>query len=137
LLGLTGALLALTCSACAKDTRKPVFPAQGKVLLDGKPLPRAFLVFHPLNDSDPHAIRPLAHAEDDGTFTVSTYDAEDGAPAGEYAVTVEWRRQATKDDDAPPPNLLPDRYARPTTSALRVKIVEGENDLPPLELKKR
>jgi hypothetical protein len=123
-------------SGCAKDNgRKPVYPVTGHVFLDGKPMPRAFLVFHPIGEGA-DAPRPTGHAEDDGSFTLSTYDSGDGAPAGEYTVTVEWRRLATKDDEGPPPNLLHARYGKPSTSGLHASIAEGENDLRPFQLKR-
>src|SRR5437868_15182861 len=96
---------ALLCSACGKaNGRKPVFPVEGRILYEGRPLANAFLVFHPVNDAGPQVTRPTATAENDGTFAPTTYEAADGAPAGEYAVTVEWCRPPTKDDVAPGPN---------------------------------
>src|SRR5438270_3154183 len=90
--GLAMALVALLCCSCGKSNgRKPVFPVQGKVLFEGKPLPHAFLVFHPVDQTGTQATRAVATAEDDGTFAPTTYEAADGAPAGEYAVTVDWR----------------------------------------------
>jgi hypothetical protein len=128
---------ALMCCSCGKsDQRKPVFPVQGKVLLDGKPLPRAFLVFHPIGESGPGVRRPIASAGEDGCFAPTTYAAEDGAPAGEYAVTVEYRRPPDQDETAPSENLLPPRYSKPVSTPLKVRIVEGQNDLEPFQVKR-
>jgi hypothetical protein len=125
------ALVAMLATSCESNKRVPVFPVSGQVLFGGKPIPRALLVFHPAGES---SLRPLGAAEEDGSFTLSTYDDGDGAPVGEYIVTVEWRRLATIDDDKPPPNLLPAKYTNPKTSGLTARITEGDNVLPPIQL---
>ncbi len=134
--GLLIALLALTSLSCGKSDRKPVFPVSGRVLLDGKPLAYAFVVFHPRAGRGSDDVRPRAHADATGRFVLSTYDSADGAPAGEYRITVEKYRPPKESDKGPPVNLLPTRYAKPDTSNLAVRIQEGPNDLPPLQIKR-
>src|SRR5437879_6143573 len=87
-----GGLLALL-PGCARDGRKPVYPVHGRVL-DGnnKPAAGALLIFHPIEVSDLDLTKPLAHVRDDGTFALTTYNKDDGAPEGEYAVTIEWQQ---------------------------------------------
>src|SRR5262245_237997 len=82
---------ALLCPACArKEGRKPVHPVQGKVLMDSRPAAGATVVLRPADDLDAEANWPegfpRGHAGADGTFTISTYSAGDGAPAGKYVV---------------------------------------------------
>jgi hypothetical protein len=130
----------LLCPSCG-DGRRLVFPVRGQVLYQGKPTPEALVIFHPVNDPDPRAPRPVARVGPDGRFSPTTYKTDDGAPAGEYAVTVTWVKErdnqdAPKEDQVPPKNLLPDRYAKPDTSGLRVHITAGPNDLPPFQLTK-
>jgi hypothetical protein len=67
--------------------------------------------------------------EADGTFQISTYAAFDGAPAGKYAVAVVWRDPPLDKFGRPGPNLLPEKYASPTTSELRVQIKAGTNEV--------
>jgi len=81
----------------------------------------------------------LAGALDEsGQFTLSTYGSRDGAPTGEYFVTVEWwqaRQTKLRDgDDSPPINRLPARYADAHGSKLRVQVTEGTNELQPFRL---
>ncbi len=133
---LLAAVLALSCG---NDGRRRVFPVHGQVLYEDKPTPGALVIFHPLNDSDPQAPRPVARVGADGSFAPTTYRADDGAPAGEYAVTVVWVKEvdnqdAPREEQREPRNLLPDRYGKPDTSGLRVQIKEGRNDLPPFRL---
>jgi hypothetical protein len=60
---------------------------------ENKPTPGALVILHPLNDPDPRAPRPVARVGADGRFSPTTYSADDGAPAGEYAVTVAWVKE--------------------------------------------
>ncbi|MBI1322012.1 hypothetical protein GC170_02335 [bacterium] len=79
------------------EYRHSVFPASGKITRDGKPVANAIVVFHP---TDPNTIRipegrqgieianPTTTTDESGAFRLSTYFEADGAPAGEYKVTV-------------------------------------------------
>ncbi len=131
--------LALVGTGCSsQEVHKPVFPVQGKVLVAGKPAAKALVIFHPLNDPDPKAPRPNAETGADGTFTLSTYTAGDGAPAGDYAVTVLWPEgtELTGGDADSGPDRLGNRYSNPQTSGLRAQVHEGPNALPPFQLRK-
>ena len=134
-----GWALSVVMLAGCGGSQTPVHPVRGKVLFEGKPVPHALVVLHPVEGADDQAPRPRAQVEDDGSFSVGTFAGRDGAPAGEYAVTVQWwLTSATKgvDSDAPPTNRLPVRYATSSTSGLRVRVEPGDNELPPLHLKK-
>ena len=69
-----------------------------------------------------------ALVEADGTFTLSTYTANDGAPQGEYLVTVVWPDPPRDARGRPGPNRLPERYAQPETSGLRARVADGPNE---------
>jgi 3',5'-cyclic AMP phosphodiesterase CpdA len=117
--------------------RKPTHPVQGKVFFDGTPCPDALVAFYvpPANEK----AKPLrigdALVESDGSFVFSTYTANDGAPVGDYIVTVVKRRPSFDAQGKPGPNQLPEKYAKVDTSDLRVKVKDGPNDIV-LELKK-
>jgi hypothetical protein len=134
--GLSITLIAMASLSCAKSDRKPVFPVSGRVLMDGKPLAHAFVVFHPLGVAGSADVRPRAHADGNGSFLLSTYENADGAPAGEYRITVEKYKAPTETDKGPPVNLVPARYAKPDTSHLTVRVQEGRNDLSAFQLKR-
>ena len=128
------ALLAVSCSRS-----QPLVPVKGQVLFDGKPTPHALVVLHPLKGAGPDSVRPRGHVGADGSFQLTTHSPQDGAPPGEYAVTVEWwLTQATKNSpegsDLPPANRLPARYSRVETSGLRATITEGVHELPVFKL---
>ena len=105
--------------------RKPTQPAQGKVLFDGQPVAGAQVVLLSLSKG------PSADAVTgaDGSFILSTYTANDGAPAGEYAVTLVWRKPLYDAAGKPGKNLLPARYAQKATSPLKAVIKSGNNNL--------
>jgi hypothetical protein len=116
----------------------PVYKIHGQVLFNDKPISYAFVVLHPLEDDRPGAARPTATTDQDGYFVLSSYHAEDGAPAGEYVATVECRKPKQLDPDASilGPNLLPPRYSKPATSDLRVHVRPGGNEVQILRLRR-
>lgn len=129
-------LMALGCGT--KEQRKPVFPVRGSVLVAGKPAVNALVIFHPLTDPDPKAMKPNGEVDADGKFTLNTYTAGDGAPAGEYAVTVLWLEGGASSggDAGSGSDKLGNRYANPRTSGLRAQVREEPTELSPFHLKK-
>ncbi len=114
----------------------PVYPVNGKVILKGKPLANALVAFHPVDQSDPRATTCRATTGPDGTFTISTYAANDGAPAGEYKVTVEcYQLKGSGTSLEPGPNILPAKYSQPSTTDLSVRVAENSNNPHTIELK--
>ncbi len=139
--GAAVALLVLVWSAISlgrahgRPGRLAVYPVTGKVLVNGRPAAGAAIVLHPQDPS--LSARPRAIVKSDGSLVMTTYEPGDGAPAGEYKATVEWRRPVAGDEaggDAPPPaNVLPPDYASSATTTLTVTVEEGENEIPPLK----
>ena len=66
-----------------------MYPVHGRVLLDGKPMAGAMIILHPVGDIGLNGLKPRARADADGWFKVYTYAIGDGAPAGQYAVTIQ------------------------------------------------
>jgi hypothetical protein len=119
-----------------------MYSVSGKVLVDGEPATRAEITLHPLDPlhkKDDKTVRPFAVVDPDGSFRLSTYETCDGAPAGEYAVTVVWPSFTTDPlgEETPGPDRLRKRYADARRSAFRATIREGDNQLPPFELTAR
>jgi hypothetical protein len=146
ILGICVAAVLALSSGCGQtasaEGQVEVFPVYGKVTFEGKPLARAVVTLTPVNM--PQGAQPPAKAaqgtpgtggatDDDGDFELSTYMAEDGAPAGEYYVTVSCEDRSGQHQGRDYPELLPERYQNPTTSGLKVTIIDGENEF--LELK--
>jgi hypothetical protein len=75
---------------------------------------------------------PMAVTGEDGKFVLSTYAMNDGAPAGNYRVTV--RVPSGPGPLVKSPDKLKGKYARPDTSGLTARVEKGKNQLPPFDL---
>lgn len=102
-------------------------PFEGKIFLEGTPIPGAVVQFHPIGEGQSRGARADGVVQPDGSFRLSTVTANDGIPVGEYTATVTLRRPLFTPEGKPGKNTLPEQYARPTTSPLRAKIVPGKN----------
>jgi hypothetical protein len=135
------AMALLTAAALAGcgggPDRIPVYKAAGKITFNNQPVDGAFLVLHPKGAPPSTDVpKPTALVKADGTFEPTTFNSADGAPAGDYVVTIEWRKLVnTGGEWAPGPNLLPAKYSKPETSDLVVHVAEGSNELPPLTIR--
>ncbi len=127
-LGLCAAL-----SSCTRSDRPPVYPVQGQVFYKGKPAVGALVMFHPVNETDPQAARPHGQVDPEGAFVLSTYEVKDGAPAGEYVVTIDWRRTIPGRSGGGP-SALPVQYGTPKQSPLRASIRTESNNLAPFQI---
>jgi hypothetical protein len=127
------ALMALVFfTGCDKPKEQvPVVPVSGKLTVNGKPAAGALVVLHPASGGLPTDVRPNAYAGKDGSFQLNTYAKGDGAPVGDYVVTVEWRQLEKKQGQEPQlgPNLAPKEYAKFNTSKLKASVPDGGTDL--------
>jgi hypothetical protein len=92
------------------------------------------VLLHP-TDEAAMIFRPHARANEQGEFELTTFRTADGAPAGTYVVTVQWRR--AEDHPEQGDDLLPSVYSDPKTSMLRVTVTPGLNELLDLPLRAR
>ena len=114
----------------------PLFPVNGQVSFNGKPTPGALVVFLPVDAKDAQAPRPSGSVRDDGTFSLSTYPGQEGAPEGDYHVVITCTDANAKIDSVTGevPNKLPARYANPKTSGLQAKVQGGAENKPVFKL---
>lgn len=144
-------LLALI-GGCNHNSRLDVAQVKGRVTYRGQGVSKATVVFIPSDDAVEKAkkMRPYAYADNDGNFEIGTYKEGDGAPPGKYRVIilVAGTAPATGGKDRPAgepeptpgktlsiPPTLNQKYSTPETSGLQVTVENGENNLPPFELK--
>lgn len=121
------AALCFASVGCQKsDERIATFPVTGKVLKNGNPINYATVVFHPVNAIDESSGKPRGVTDPDGTFTLTTYDGNDGAPAGDYQVTIQ--QWLTEKPEEGPKNQLKEKFSDPKTSQLTATISEGSNN---------
>jgi hypothetical protein len=147
-------VLVLVVSGCGKKARLAVSPVRGRVTYNGQGVPKATVIFHPADGAEVDAkkMRPFADTDNEGKFELKTYVRGDGAPPGEYRVTiigigsftsggVGKDRPGGEAENAPvvtnmnSPPVLAKKYGEVGTSGIEVTVQEGENNLPPFELK--
>jgi serine/threonine-protein phosphatase CPPED1 len=110
--------------------RRATYPVHGQALIDGTPATGTMVVFHLIEGEGKKPIRAGdALVEADGSFTLSTYTANDGAPVGTYIVTVAATPPYFEEPHRTAPKTpVPEKYGKPDTSPLRVTVKEGKND---------
>ena len=138
LLVVVAGSLAPVLAGCGGGGRPAVVPAWGKVLLkqrDGAlvPMGGAKLVFAPVAGGESLPAFPAARAAADGSFRLGTFGADDGAPVGEYVVTVEWKERQRPQYDVMNRgevdrgrDKLGGKYADRSTSSLRATVAAGQ-----------
>src|SRR6187549_59451 len=90
---ITIAVLMLIASGCNKnDGRVKVYPVNGKVSVRGTPAAGARVVFYPVSDElkKPGMPIPYGTTDSEGNFKLRSFDPDDGAPEGEYKISVIW-----------------------------------------------
>jgi serine/threonine-protein phosphatase CPPED1 len=108
--------------------RKKAYPVKGFVYCEGSPPAGATIAFF-LKSADGKSYRLTADAvvEGDGSFRLSSAGPFDGAPAGDYAVTVVYDgRYAPLGEKAG--KRLPEKYAKALTTDLKATVKNGVND---------
>src|SRR5262245_23797280 len=112
LLGLLSAPVLTGCGK-AKEPWETAYPAKGVLTYKGKPVANAEIAFFPQGTSMPDSVRPRAKTNDEGAFVVWTYQPGDGAPAGNYKVTIVHHSVTEKNGvGITLPNDLPPKYSR-------------------------
>ena len=138
------AFTALACSSCNRG--KTLYPVRAQVFFEGQPATGALVVLHPVDDPSPAAVRPSGYVDADGRLKLMSYytatrTTGDGAPAGEYIVTIAWlpadvKEYLSKHPKAELPDKLQGRYSQPDSSTLRAKVLPRPTELPRIDLKK-
>lgn len=123
----------------------PVHPVKGQVLFGGKPLAGALVTFHPVDESKMGAtvVRPTGQTDDEGRYQLMSFTSGDGAPVGSYLVSINGvARPRSEGSVLPDPksaiaktDVLKGRYLDAKKSGLKAEVKEGENVIPPFQLK--
>jgi hypothetical protein len=135
----TLAVAALTITGCGGGgdaSRVPVYPVTGAIQFRGQPAIGAFVTLHPKDPQATQAPAPRATVGPGGSFALTTYDGQDGAPEGEYTLMVQWYRPVRQGDELiGGPNVLPPKYALAKTSDIKIRVAAGENHLQPIQIR--
>jgi len=124
--------LLVGCGGEAPPFRKATSPAKGKLTVDGTaPGSGIQIQCHPT--AGPDATHPTVSAiesDADGNFSISTYQAGDGLPAGDYTLTFTWQEFNVMSRSYSGKDKLNGRYADPKTSPIKLSVKDGEeNDM--------
>jgi hypothetical protein len=131
-------LAGLTLLACGcGNGREPAYTVRGQVLdAQQKPAVGALVVFHPAETSAGDAVKPVGQVDETGAFSLTTYTKGDGAPAGEYVVTVTWPAPRKGPFEPEGGDRLNGRYANPKSSTIRFKVqAQALNEVPVIQLR--
>jgi hypothetical protein len=135
---LTVAVLVVSCGG---DGTHKVYPVKGKVLVDGSPAKDCMVLLNrTFDDTSEKKVAPYGLTDDNGEFQVSSYVTGDGAPEGEYVITIEWReRTGLLKNNFDGPDRLGGEYANKEQNKSKpgfvVKVGREPLQLPPFELK--
>jgi hypothetical protein len=127
---LVGAVLPLcVLGGCGRGERLTVYPVQGKVLVVGIPAGNASVFFYPCDPTQQRI--STATTASDGTFWLTTFVSGDGAPEGEYDVTVVWPDYSIPRDECADPlhDRLKLRYADRKKTELHATIRPRKNEV--------
>jgi hypothetical protein len=117
------------CSDLRPKDARPVFAVNGTLTLQNKPMNGALITFHSASSQ----LTAQGSADANGKYSLTTYLSDDGAPEGEYVVTIYWPEENAKPTDDPDPPLPPDRlkeaYAHPKTTKLKATVRNQPNTI--------
>ncbi len=122
--------------------RPATHPVSGTVTYNGSPLSGATVTFRPSQGATQGG---YATTDENGAFTLTTFETGDGAQVGSYLVMIK-KQEVTEGDPSygdpdspnygkePPPgaesktvDLIPTKYANTKTSGLSADVKESEN----------
>jgi hypothetical protein len=128
----------LLVGCAARDERLKVYPVSGKVLVAGQPAAGAEVALHrqtPLKDALGRPIVPHARCAADGSFKLTSYVPDDGAPEGTFQLTVEWPIVTTEGgEETSGQDRLQGRFRWPKHASVAT-IEPHENELGTINLK--
>ncbi len=93
-------------------------------MYDGKPAAGVTLKLLP---EVANSRTPTATVREDGSFSMSYYSKDDGAPTGKYRLLVLWMRPPA--DGGLPQDYFRGRYADPQHAVKTIEVLEAPNDL--------
>jgi hypothetical protein len=132
---------ALAIAGCGDGRNFPkTFPVKGTVLINGQPASDVQVVLNRTSaDRLSAPATPQAMTDSKGEFLITSYYAEDGAPEGEYVVTIEWReRSGPMKTEYDGPDRLGGTYAKVEKTkgipGFTIKVGGQPLELPPFNL---
>jgi hypothetical protein len=133
-------LIVVCCIGCGRSRSEPlpVYPVKGEVFVGGKPAEGAVIAFYPTKRTEWSSTTSRGVVDQRGGFSLTTYEANDGAPEGEYVVTVYWPERPldpSGEGNDLPADQLGGRFAKLAHSNLRVRLGQQPVTLARVDLK--
>jgi hypothetical protein len=128
-IALFGSLL---LAGCDDGWQAETFPVTGKVVVNGVPAADAVVELRSVGTQpDSRNSRPWGVVQADGSYQLTTYSKHDGAPPGEYALTLRWPSDLSSPSHF---DRLAGVFDSPEAAPLKVTIRPEDNALPTVEL---
>lgn len=112
-------------------------PVKGSVTLKGKPASGVLVQFHPKFSTGKLKFIPSGETDATGKYVLSTGKPGDGAPVGDYVVTLR-RNRIESDKQNSGIELEVDefkgKYSNPDQSQFKVTVKAGENEIEAFQL---
>ena len=126
-------------AGCGNDGKLKIYSVTGQVLYNKQPLKGIDVAFHPVDPKNDTGYPPHAKTDEKGQFILTTYELEDGAPAGEFQVALAFAVEAAGGDDGNDQSKkivfqVPAKYHRKETSGIKIAIKPETNTLEPFNL---
>lgn len=109
-------------------------PVTGKVLVDGEPVKDLWVTLHSENTSA-DSLQPKAQTDENGDFKITSYIGGDGAPQGNYKITVQWLKFQQFGSQWVGPDKLDGPNGDVKTTELTVAVADKPVTLPTFEVK--
>ena len=133
----TVAISGLAIAGCSKPPRTdglPTFPVSGRVFYGDVPAEGAQVQLWAMaGDLKLAGACPHATVEADGLFDLTTYSTGDGAPLGDFALTLRWPLPPPPGKEEGP-DRFQGRYADPARPLRQVRISAVNNELDAIRL---
>jgi hypothetical protein len=130
-------------AGCGSSSELDMVPIRGEVTFNGQPLTVGSVIYMPVGATGRQATGKI---QPDGSFQLTTREANDGALAGEYKIVVHavkapWEEAPSREEmekrgrrPVVMTSLVPERYANPETSGLRDNVDSSHSGFAKFEL---
>jgi hypothetical protein len=130
-----GVLLGLMIG-CGKSRGVTLYPVRGSVQINGEPAKDVNIMFTPVVpiEVEGHPLSPSGVTEEDGSFQLMSFDPNDGAPAGDYQVTIIYPMSRFNKHQSGI-DRLKGKFSNPQTSGLKATVEAKKNEIPVFNIK--
>ena len=116
----------VTAFGCSESYGVPTYPVQGSLIINGEPAKDALVIFRSVGvPVDSKNSEPWGLVDANGEFHLRTYRKDDGAPEGEYHVSIAWAWELYKES----PDRLNGAYWQKEHAIAQVTIKPETNVL--------